>query len=160
QTWVAHPTKGIDWDLYLIPDGVQRFLIGSWGHNLQAGSDQLQQTNGTPFQESQYILRVQGTGSFSTLMLPYRKGEAPNRTVTQESCGIRVAESSESLCIAESSYQFADGSREILTTFDSRLARLDDISLSGGPTEIVLTSDEARITASGAPGPRSFTLPG
>ena len=48
QTWPAHATKGIDWDLYLVPDGAQRFLIGSWGHNQQSSAEasQFQKANG------------------------------------------------------------------------------------------------------------------
>jgi hypothetical protein len=99
------------------------------------------------------------TGSFSTLILP-RKGEAPFRTVTQEPCGIRMAELSESLCVSDSSYQFSDRSRRILTTFNAQPAQFEQISISGGPTEVVVPSDEARITASGSTGARLITIPG
>jgi hypothetical protein len=162
QFWPAHATKGIDWDLYLVPDGQQHFYIGSWGHNQQSSNEasQYQKTNGTPFQESQYILRVQGTGSFTTLILPYRKGEAPSRTVTLEHCGIQIAQSTESLCMSEAGYQFSDRLRKILTTFDAQPAQFAQMSLTGGPTEVILTSDEARITASGLAGSRTITLPG
>ena len=152
QFWPAHATKGIDWDLYLVPDGEQRFYIGSWGHNQQSSNEasQYEKTNGTPFQESQYILRVQGTGSFATLILPYRKGEAPSRTVTLEHCGIQIAQLTESLCMSEAGYQFSDRLRKILTTFDAQPALFAQMSVTGGPTEVILTSDEARITASGS----------
>ena len=162
QLWPAHATNGIDWDLYLIPDGAQRFYIGSWGHNMETSreSSEFQKTNGTPFQESQYILRVQGTGSFSTVILPYRKGETPSRTVTEAACGILISKLAESLCISDESYQFSDRLRKILTTFNAQPAQFEQISVTGGPTEVVVTSDEARITASGSAGARLITLPG
>jgi len=162
QLWPAHQTAGIDWDLYLVPDGEQRFYIGSWGHSAHSGREmgEFQRANGAPFRESQQILRVWGTGSFATIILPYRKGETPVRTVTQEDCGVRISEGNETLCFAERSYQFSDGKRKILTTFDSDPAQFAGIALAGGPTELVLTDDEVKISASGAPGVRFITLPG
>jgi hypothetical protein len=162
QLWPAHATKGIDWDLYLVPDGSQRFYIGSWGHNMHSGREtsEYQAANGKPFEEPQYILRVQGTGSFSTLILPYRKGEAAARAVTQEDCGIHIVDGQETMCIAGSSYQFADGSRTLLTTFDAQLARFTGISVTGGATEVVLSGQAATITASGMKGARLITLAG
>jgi hypothetical protein len=162
QNWSAHATKGIDWDLYLMPDGPQRFLIGSWGHNQHASPEQsqFQQTNGRPFEESQYILRVQGKGSFSTLILPYRKGERANRQVTRADCGILIAVLSESLCVGEQNYRFSDPLRKLLTTFTAQAAEFEGIAISGGPTEVVVTPEEARITASGSDGTRWITLPG
>ena len=162
RLWPAHETKGIDWDLYLVPDGVERFYIGSWGHDRHSGREtgEYQRSNGTPFRESQYILRVLGTGSFSTVILPYRKGEAPTRTVTQQPCGVRISQGGETFCVGERSYQFSDGTRTVLTTFDAQSAGLNGVSIAGGPTEVVLTASEAKICASGAAGNRVITLPG
>ena len=162
QTWPAHATGGIDWDLYLVRDGDQRFYIGSWGHNAQSSREasEYQRVNGTPFRETQRILRVQGNGSFSTIILPYRKGEAPLRTVTQDTCGVRISQGNETLCFAERSYQFSDGTRSILTTFDAQPAQFGGIVAAGGPTEVVLTESGVKISASGAAGTRSITLPG
>jgi hypothetical protein len=162
QLWPAHATKGIDWDLYLVSDGTQRFYIGSWGHNQQSNreSNEYQQTNGTPFQESQYILRVSGTGSFASLILPYRKGEAPVRTVTEDICGIRITQGQEMWCLGATSHIFSDPLRSILTTLNSSSGQFAGISVNGGPTEVVLTSNTAQIRASGAAGTRFITLPG
>lgn len=162
QNWAAHATKGIDWDLYLVPDGPQSFYIGSWGHNMHAGREmgEYLATNGSTFQESQYILRVRGTGSFATVILPYRKGEALARTVTEEPCGIHISQPQETTCISESWYQWAGRSGKILTTFDARPAHFDDISVTGGPTEVILGAEAATITASGLGGARLITLAG
>ena len=162
QYWPAHATKGIDWDLYLLPEGGQRFYIGAWGHDQETSREQsdYQKTNGTTFRESQWILRVLGNGSFTTIMLPYRKGEEPVRSVRQDTCGIRVAQGDETLCFGERSYQFSDASRMILTTFDSHAAQFGGMSVSGGPTEVVLTGEALKISASGAAGRRYISVPG
>ena len=162
RLWPAHETKGIDWDLYLVPDGVERFYIGSWGHDRHSGREtgEYQRANGTPFRESQYILRVLGTGSFSTIILPYRKTEAPTRTVTQERCGVRISQGGETLCVGERSYQFSDDMRTILSTFDAQHAELNGLKIAGGPTEVVLAANEVKICASGAAGKRTIMLPG
>jgi len=94
------------------------------------------------------------------MILPYRKDETPQRSVTQEDCGVRISEGKESLCLSEKSYQFSDGDTTILTTFDSDPAQFAGITLAGGPTEVVVTNDEVTISASGAAGVRSITLPG
>src|SRR5207249_371806 len=160
--WSAHRTGVIDWDLYIARDGEERLYIGSWGHSAHSGREmgEFQRANGAPVRESQQILRVWGTGSFATIILPYRKGETPVRTVTQEDCGVRISEANRTLCFAEGSYQFSDGKRKILTTFDSDPAQFAGIALTGGPTELVLMDDEVKISASGAPGVRFITLPG
>src|SRR2546430_4190846 len=64
-----------------VPDGEQRFYIGSWGHSAHSGREmgEFQRANGAPFRESQQILRVWGTGSFATIILPYRKDRKSTR---------------------------------------------------------------------------------
>ncbi len=162
QSWLAHPTHGIDWELYLLPDGNQKFLIGNWGHTMHSNREmsEYQTTNGAPFREQQHILRVQGTGSFTTLILPYRKREAAIRSVTESSCGIQVVQGAEALCFDNSSYSYEDGTKKMLTTFDNTSASFAGISVTGGPTEVTTTPTQVTITAHGSKGLRTLTLPG
>src|SRR5439155_17395129 len=44
---------------------------------------QFQAVNGRPFDERLHILRVQGKGNFTTLILPHAKGDVPNSQITQ-----------------------------------------------------------------------------
>ena len=106
------------------------------------------------------ILRVLGTGSFSTIILPYRKTEAPTRTLAHEACGVRISLGGETLCVGERRYQFSDGTRTILATFDTQSAELNGVRVAGGPAEVVLTANEVKICASGAAGKRTIVLPG
>jgi hypothetical protein len=162
QTWLAHATEGIDWDLYLLPEVPQQFYIGNWGHSAHSGREvsEYERVNGSPFHEEQHILRVRGNGSFSTIFLPYRKGEAPDRTVKQDACGIRVAQRDSTLCFSEHSYSFTDSARTVLTTFDNTFVAFAGVSVSGGPTEVIVAGNTATITASGCAGMRSISLEG
>ena len=93
HAWPSHETAGIDFDLYLVPDGSQEFFIGNWGHNSVFGNEAAEfraANNGLEPEERQHILRVRGSGSFTTLMLPYRKGERPSDlAVSQDGDGLR-----------------------------------------------------------------------
>ena len=73
-------------------------------------SGEFQTSNGVPFSESQHILRVHDTGPFTTLILPYRKTEAPVRTVTQQACGIQVVQAGESIVMYERWRRLGDAS--------------------------------------------------
>jgi hypothetical protein len=61
QTFVRHPNRGIDWDLYVVTDTPQQACLASFAHK-----------NGTP--ETQTILRLLGNGPFQVLIFPYPKG--------------------------------------------------------------------------------------
>lgn len=162
QSWPAHATMGIDWDLYLVPDQEQRFYIGSWGHNMHNNREMSEYlgTNGTSFKESQYILRVRGKGSFGTLILPYGKGEARPPSVIQDDCGLHFVNGAKEFCIGSTSYWYRDSVARILTTFDAPAAEFEGISIAGGPTEVILDDKTVTIQASGTGGTRVVNLPG
>lgn len=163
QTWAAHPTRGIDWDLYLAPDGTQSFYIGNWGHDAHSNREvgEYRQANGQPFREQQHILRVRGTGTFTTLLLPYRKGEAPaQRTVTQEACGLRVVQTGSSLCVGDAGYQFNSASRQVVASFGAAAVSALGVTVAGGPVEVVMTGSAVKLNVSGGAGARTVTLPG
>jgi hypothetical protein len=163
QTWAAHPTRGIDWDLYLVPDGTQSFYIGNWGHSAHPSREmsEYQRANGQTFREQQHILRVRGTGAFTTLMLPYRKGEAPaQRTVTQESCGLRIVQTGSNLCVGENGFEYTSAQRQTVASFGAATMTARGVTVAGGPVEVVLNGTTARINVSGRAGARTVTLPG
>ena len=87
QSWMQHPTRGIDWDLYTIADEPQQAVIGNWGHSWirRPRGHSFKVPTCKTFSESQHILRVQGNDSFWTLILPYYKGKRPsNLTVAYD----------------------------------------------------------------------------
>lgn len=88
QTWQAHPTGGIDFDVYLAADGDTRMHIGNWAHLWHPSTEESQfraANQAERFEESQHILRVRGTGAFRTLIVPWCKGRKPaDLTVRRE----------------------------------------------------------------------------
>jgi hypothetical protein len=165
QTWTQHPTRGIDWDLYTIAGEPQQAVIGNWGHSWNPTPEmaQFQVANRRIFAESQHILRVHGNGSFWTLILPYHKGARPSDltvTLDEVSNSVIITRLTEAIRVNEHYYSFTDGRKSILTSFDSNTAIGNNISISGGAMEIVLSGDTATLTFSGATGMRIFTLPG
>lgn len=77
QHWQGHPTGGIDWDVYLLPQEPQQAQIGNWGHTWSSCADEFRAAQHRPFEERQHILRVQGTGAFTAVILPWPKGQRP-----------------------------------------------------------------------------------
>jgi hypothetical protein len=162
--WPQHATGGINWDLFELPGSSgQQFLIGNWGHgcNNLREMNEYQAANGSPFAEIQDILRIHGTGPFTSIILPYRKTETPTRTVTQQSCGTRIVQGSEITCFNPSAAQYSSETKSILTVYDGSTQSGFGITLAGGPQEVVVQSGQIVWTLSGVEaGTRSLTLPG
>ena len=64
QTFDKHPTKGIDWDLYIIADAPQDAFLAQYEHKNHGG-------------ERQTILRLCGTGRFQVVIVPWYKPATP-----------------------------------------------------------------------------------
>jgi hypothetical protein len=77
QTWKGHPTEGIDWDVYVVPTEPQQAHIGNWGNQASSSAGLFQAAQGRKYEERQHILRVRGTGSFTTVIVPWKKGKKP-----------------------------------------------------------------------------------
>ena len=77
QTWKGHPTEGIDWDVYVVPTEPQQAHIGNWGNQASSSAGLFQAAQGRKYEERQHILRVRGTGSFTTVIVPWMKGKKP-----------------------------------------------------------------------------------
>jgi hypothetical protein len=164
-TWKAHATGGINWDLWEIPssDGSAQFLIGNWGHGCNEIREmvEFQAANGAPFNERQHILRVHDTGTFQTLIAPYRNGETPTRTVTIQPCGIQTIQASEVTCFNDSALTYTNGTKTILAVYDSSSQVGWGFTASGGAQELV-NDGMGTITwtiEDTTPGIRSITLP-
>jgi hypothetical protein len=161
--WPSHVTRGIDWDLYTFSGApTQQFLIGNWGHGCHSSREtgEYQSANGSPFAEIQDILRVHDTGSFTTLILPYRKTEIPMRSVTREACGIQIVQGAETSCFNDSGAAWTNGSTNILTAWNDSPRSAFGITVSGGPQEVVAGKDQIVWTLGGIrSGPRLLTLP-
>ena len=105
------------------------------------------------------------TGPFTTIILPYRKTEPPVRTLSQQSCGTQIAQTTssgvETTCFNGSMAQYSNASTSsILTVYDGSTQSAFGITVSGGPQEVVVSPGQIVWTLSGiAAGTRSVTLP-
>jgi len=139
-SWPAHATGGINWDLWQIPaSGAAQFFIGNWGHgcNTTRETGEFQATNGIPFNERQHILRVHDTGTFQTLIAPYRNGETPSRTISMQACGAQIIQGTETTCFNDSALTYSNGTETVLTTYDSSSQSAYGFTASGGAQELV-----------------------
>ncbi len=153
---------GVDWDLYTLAELPQQFAIGSWGHNWHPSAEmsEFQRTNRRPFEESQYILRVRGTGTLKTFILPSRPGTTP-ATVTRrgDRFEYRTGPTSEGV-IGDTFQAWRSTSETVLTAFDRASASAYGMSISGGPAEVRLKYNHAFLTITGPAGRREFHIGG
>ena len=165
QSWPQHPSGGIDWDLYTVAGESQQAVIGNWGDSWHPGAEQNQYraASGTSFTENQDILRVHGSSDFWTILLPYDKGSRPaDLAVTQDSTStdVIISRAGETIRVNDHFYSYSLGDEMMLTSFDASPVSANGMTIVGGSMEITLSTTSARLTFSGAPGARSFTLPG
>src|SRR5262249_26028138 len=158
-------TGGINWDLFTLSSSSSsaQFFIGNWGHGCHSTREttEYQAANGTSFAETQHILRIHDTGPFTTIILPYRKTEAPTRTVTQQACGVQIVQGTATTCFNSSAAIYTNGATSTLTTYDNSSQSAFGLTVAGGPQEVVVQPDQILWTLSGtAAGVRSLTLPG
>jgi hypothetical protein len=162
--WIKHATGGIDWDLFTVPASASaQFTLGNWGHGCHSSREtaEYQAANGAPFSEVQDILRIHDTGPFATIILPYRKTEIPNRTVTVQPCGVQVAQGTETSCFNHSFTTYSNGSVSVATVYDNSQQTAFGLTMKGGPQEVTVQSSHVVWTISGAQsGIRTLTLPG
>jgi hypothetical protein len=109
QVWNAHPSRGIDWDVFVIAADGQQCQIGNWAHTWHPGTETgaFKQANGRPFEERQHILRIRGAGAFRVLILPRRKGDAQaDATVEKAGDALKIVAGGETLVIGPNSYTY------------------------------------------------------
>jgi hypothetical protein len=138
-------------------------MIGNWGHGCHPTREtsEYSAANGASFAETQHIFRIHDSGPFTTIILPYRKTEAPTRIVTQQACGIQIQQGTESTCFSASVATYSNGTENILSVYDNSSQSAFGVTASGGPQEVVIQSGKIVWTISGAtPGTVSLTLPG
>src|SRR5262249_26464077 len=141
----------------------QQAAIGSWSDTWAPTTEanEFQASTGTPYQETQDTLRVLGSGPFTTLIVPYRSGRRPaDLSVTQSGGNLVITEAGGTTTIGDAFSAYQDASRSVLTTYGAGAASAYGVGAAGGPAEVVLSGDHVTITASGAAGRRTVTLPG
>jgi hypothetical protein len=162
QTWNAHPTRGVDWDLYTLSSETLSANIGNWAHTWHPGTEEneYRTANGVSFEERQHILRVKGNGSFRTFILPWRKGEKPaGLQVTGSGTQLSIRNGNQLTIIDDNYYVYTNMQKRLLTTFSTNPASAFGFTVSGGPTELVLENNRAYITSHGGRARRILNCP-
>src|SRR5690606_36149968 len=79
QRWLAHPSKGINWNLYTVSDSQMDFTLAQWTNTWQNDieTSEFLKTNKKRYSEGQQILRIRSNKPFFNFILPYNKGSNP-----------------------------------------------------------------------------------
>ncbi len=102
----------VDWDVYVVGDESQQALIGNWAVTPLGGfiTDQ---------EERQHILRVRGNGTFTTVILPWRRGEKPEGlSVSREGDAVVVKSATGTARIEPTGYTYAHKERSVTRRWD------------------------------------------
>ncbi|MEY3050574.1 MAG: hypothetical protein RLY31_359 [Bacteroidota bacterium] len=165
QNWVAHPTGGIDWELYLETADPDAAVLCDVGHDFipTPEKEEFLATNGVAsFSEKQVVMRAKGGGHFTTLILPYAKGQRPaDLSVYQSQDTIHVDLPGVfhfSTDLSFASYQEAGG-KAIHTSYVYEPLPFGDLLLAGGPMEVSVLPDTITALIHGTTGFRLLTLP-
>jgi len=151
----------IDWDLYLVAGEAQKAHVGNWAHHWHPSPEQaqFQKANERPFEERQHILRVRGTGPFTTVILPFRKGQKLEAKVAQQAGGLTVEEAGEAIVVDAAGYGCKADGKVIVASLGEAEMKAHGVTLSGGPIEVMMEGEKATLTAHGAAGERHIVLP-
>jgi hypothetical protein len=121
------------------------------------------------FRERVAILKVNDSGSFTTVFGPYLKSSVPSRTITNPACGVQVVTTSpvsSTECVPAAGGSFytytTSGGLVVLDVFDSSTQTFNGLKLSGGPGELAQVSSSTIVaTISGmTPSTRTIDLSG
>ena len=101
--------------------------------------------NGRPYELRQHILHIKGVGGFTTLIVPRLKG-AETPVVTQDGENFRVAIKSGDLLVSADGYGYAGADKTVATAFGAAAVAAEDLSVAGGPAEVVYDKRAGTIT--------------
>ncbi|MBI3616249.1 MAG: hypothetical protein HY211_07010 [Candidatus Omnitrophica bacterium] len=157
---------GVDFDLYSVSPTSQDARISAWRHHSHPSSEssEFKKATGRSFEETQDILHVKGVGGFRFFLVPYPTGKVSpyqvswvgqNVVFTDQATGAVTT-----VDMDGNFYAYQDGTRSILTTYNTNSQRMLGIAISGGTTEVITTSTSASITVDGKAGIRTVSLPG
>jgi hypothetical protein len=79
----------VDFAVFIIGDVPQQALIGNWADTAWGG-------NITEREERQHILRIRGTGSFTTILVPWRRGHKPEKLTVTVTDGVATVKTVDS----------------------------------------------------------------
>jgi hypothetical protein len=149
--------NNIDFSVFVFTPGASSALIGNWGVT----------DNGV--HEQQDILRVNGTGSFKTVIVPWVHGSKPAGLAVSSdptTSTVTVSTATQGTTVSGPDFSsYVSGPESDLATYDAGSVTSTGpapITISGGPLDALVNTNlgTAVLTVSGAAGTRTVTLPG
>jgi hypothetical protein len=149
--------NNVDFSVFVFTPGASSALIGNWGVT----------DNGV--HEQQDILRVNGTGSFKTVIVPWVHGFKPAGLAVSSdptASTVTVSTATQGTTVSGPDFSsYVNGPESDLATYDAGSVTSTGpapITIAGGPLEALVNTNlgTAVLTVSGAAGTRTVTLPG
>jgi len=165
QFWLAHPTKGINWNLYTVSDSQMDFTLAQWTNTWQNDIETAEflRTNKKRYSEEQQILRMRSNEPFFNFILPYNKGIAPYNKEDVSYRGnkvISLRQNDINLVFNPFFYGLKDNRKIVLGVFSEiGNAEFEGFSISGGFAELESDLNTVKVRIHGNSGVRSIRLP-
>ena len=104
-------SQGIDFDVYTVSDQPQEAMIGNWSAPIWGG-------HAKGRFESQHLLRVKGDDAFTTVIVPWRKGEPPTGlTVVKKEGAVTVTLGNQRVTVDSDGYTIERENQKTTRTF-------------------------------------------
>jgi hypothetical protein len=161
--WPAHPSGGIDWELYLTSDNPQEASLAEWAHTFIPTTElkEFEATNNTTgFEERQTMMRVKGKSAFRAMIVPFFKGMRPKNLVAAQNGQTLTLDADDFHFETDLKYAFYEGGgKSVLTTFTPQTLARKGASIGKGAMELEITADTVYARLHGTTGLREVKLP-
>lgn len=165
QSWVAHATGGINWNLYTLSGSSMAFSLADWSTTWQNQEEQEEfvKTNHRPYSEEQEIIRLKSNTPFFTILLPVHKGKdvySAGVQQTENGNAFQIAVNNGEIRIGKNGYYAKDDERVVVASWNpAERTVINGYSLSGGYSEIEKTKTKLKLRVHGNGGNRTIGLP-
>ncbi|MCC6287120.1 MAG: hypothetical protein IT249_04485 [Chitinophagaceae bacterium] len=165
QKWIAHPSKGINWNLYAVSKTQTDFTMAEWATTWQNDIEVLEflKTNKSQYFEDQQIIRLRSDKPFFNFVLPYAKGTNPYSDQNVRYLGnniVELAQHNMQIVINPFYYCGEDADRVVLGLLsENGECNYEGFSISGGYIELEYKEDIVKIRIHGNAGTRKVKLP-
>lgn len=164
QRWNKHVSGGINWNLYIHTGGKSDFSVSQWTNFWQNTQEleEFQFTNGSPYKETQQILRWRSSQPFLALITPALKNDTSHlfRALVRSSNRLEGRTSAGKYVLTPGylDIRMTSGKRVITAITDKSIA-IDDVRISGGPVEVEIEGKTIAIRIAGNSGERKIEFP-
>lgn len=164
QEWKQHPTKGINWKLYVQSVNGFDFVLADWGTTWQNSLEKAEfyKSNNNPYVEHQQIIRLRNNRPFFNILLPTKKNVENHTSIVKSMSTNTISlEQNGQQIIINPDYYYIVKEKGFCGALLSSFAELHTagIYLSGGPIEIEIDEKFVRLRLSGDSGIRNISLP-